>query len=656
MPPKSSYLGGIWINDDDYPAARLRTREQRKNFTIYEDPDSHEDNEMAATSMARSPTDPDPDLGNPNAQSNTNAETIPGPQANLEHPEPDQETPNAEMIPGPEADIEHPVNNNVPETPSTFAAIGLEQMMLASSRRQPVASTTESFIRGDNDVDELDSLTSPSPANESALPDITRAGGSSAGRRSPGWNRRERLIHTTVYRNDTNERERTYQPPLIGEGHVGLTPIRNTRASPLFPTPAGPMPPPQTPASRMMSTRSAAYRLLRPTGDSPALVVRSTDNYRDQLNARSGVVRQLFRNPGTNLGSTPAPSNASEPQPVHPRTPHDPLRPSRLRSVSFTSALNEDTEMASPSVATPECQTGETRVAATECQTGETHVTTPQSQTGETPVITPEGQTGGTPPTPHTPHTPNTWISPSRVTPELVARLFTSRAYRNRDEPMEMTPSPPELESASPDDRKMEDAFWTPNKPGASLNAAGSQKKVAAAQNPAPTEYKAPIVNSASFGDAMAQDFASIQNVAPIENSTPVQDAMSPGTTRVRTVISAEITTTITKTPSPPQSPTPARRPTDKQIAATPHKTANAPRRQVASTPQRKGKGGVEQKTNRRRTADHIISGGINRRQELRTSPRYSLRDSTRGIMPGTYSLTPVRKKPFKAESAPKEK
>lgn len=631
------------------PLRRRRTRGE---------PDSHQGNETAATPMARSPTDSDLDPENPNAQ-------IAGRQANMEHPDPDEENSNAEMIPGTQADIEHPVNNNVPETPSTVAAIGLEQMVLASSRRQPFASATKNFTGHNNNADELDAPTSPSPANRSALPDITSAdrisatgpGAETLSMRRPITNIQELNIQELMNRNRAerftrNDRIKRERPNRYGEGHFELTPIRYMRAGiPLVPplelrvppprTPASLMPPPQTPVSQIKRADSPASRLLRPTGPSPALIVRSTSTH-DEGNATPGVVRKLFPQHGTNLVSTPVPNrNASEPQLVRPRTGHDPLRQSRLRSVSFASALDEDMEMASPSV------------AIAECPTGETHVTTPQSQTGETTVITPEGQIGGSPPMPHTPRTPNTWISPSQITPDLVARMLTTPVYRNRDEPMEMTPSPPELKPDSPGDKKMEDVFWTPKKAGASLN-----KRVASAQHPTPMESKAPIANSAPFGDAMAQDSAPIQNVAPIGNSAPVQDAMSPGTTRVRTVISTEITTTITKTPSPPQSPIPTRRPTDsrRRVAATPHRAANAPRREVASNPQRKGKGGAEQNTNRRRTAEHVIPGGINRRQELRTSPRYSLRDSTRGIMPGTYTLTPVRNRPFEAESATKKK
>lgn len=654
MPPKSSYPDGTGLNDryTNYPPsvglrARPRTTGGRQNVTVYEDPDGHEDNETAATPMAHSPTDPDPD----------------------------QENQNPEMIPGPQADIRHSaVNNNVGERLSMYPANGLQQMMLATPRRRPIASATQNFIRRNNNARQFDPPTSLSSAYGSVLHDITGADEIYAERPRaerdsiicPIRNDRGRLIRHALRRhanNITNDRELIYPErinPLIGEGDVGRTPIGAVANLFVQTPPMIIIQPPRTPASQSKPTQSPASRLLSSPRYSPALIVRSTGTHDDGVDPPPVVVRQLFGKHATNLVSTPAPNrNASEPQLVLPQTLHDPHRPSRLRSVSFTSAVNGNAEMASPSVATPECQTGETRVPATECRTGETHVTTPQSQTRETPVITPKLQTGGTPPTPHAPHTPNTWISPSQVTPDLVARMLATAAYRNRDEPMEMTPCPPELKPASPDDRKIEDAFWTPNKPAVSLNVAGFQKNVAAAQNPAPMEYKDPIVNSAPFGDAMAQEPAPIQNVAPIGNPAPVQGAMSPGTTTVRTVVSTEITTTIMKTPSPPESPIPARRPTEnlRRIAATPHKTANnTPRRQVASTPQRKGNGGAEQKTNRRRTTNHIIPGGINRRQELRNSPRYSLRDSTRGIMPGTYLLTPVRNRPFEAESASKEK
>lgn len=217
--------------------------------------------------------------------------------------------------------------------------------------------------------------------------------------------------------------------------------------------------------------------------------------------------------------------------------------------------------------------------------------------------------------------------------------------YGNPEEPMEITPSPPKLEPASPDDRKMEDALWTPSKQ-ASSNVAGFREKVAAVENTIP------------FGVAMAQDFARSQHVSPIGNPDAAQDGLSLGTTTMRTFISSEITTTIKTTPSPLQSPTPAPKPTDtrRRTAAKPQKTADAPRREVANKPQRKGKGGTEQKKNQRRSAKPVIPGGINRRQELRTEPRYSLRDSTRDIMPGTYSIAPARNGPFKAESPSKSK
>lgn len=605
-------------------SASRRTRMERENFIIYED-------ETATSPVMHSPINPQPNPQNQNAQSNLNAESIPGPHT-VEHPNPDQETPDAEIIYETQAEIENHIDNNVPVTPSTSAAIGLEQMILAS-RRQLFVSESENFSIGLDDIaEELDEPTSPTPANRSALPNIPSADGISAG--GP-W------AETFFSRIPT----RSLSPPMVH------TPTR------LMPSPQTPVSrpsrtrppqtpvsrpsqtrPPQTPASRASrsrTTQSPAARLLRSTGPSQRLIVRSTgiqDN--DGVNARPGVVRNLFTRQGTNLVSTPSPNrNASEPRVFRLRTGHDPLHPSRLRSVSFTSSRNEDTEIASPSVAIPEFPTGET------------HVTTPQGQTEENPAITPESQTGGSPPTPHTPVEPSAWILPSQATPDLVARMFVTPVYRNRDEPMEITPSPPELRPASPNDRDVEEAFWTPSKPTASLN-------VAAAQNPGPMEHEA------IFDDAMAQEFAPIQSVAAIGNPAPVQDAMSPGTKTMRTFISTEITTTITTTPSPQLSPIPAHSHTDnlRRTAATPHRTANAPRRPVASTPQQKKKGGAEQDTSRRRTADRVIAGGMNRRQELRDTPRYSLRDSTRGILPGTYLLTPVRDRPLEPETASKKK
>lgn len=582
---------------------RPRRMMERQSFTIYED-------ETATTPMARSPTDPEPDPANPNAQSNSNAETILDPPANMEQPNPNEEIVNAETILRTQAGIENTVDNNVPVTPSTSAAMGLEQMILAS-RRQPDASEVEDFSRLDDIAEEIEEPMSPSPANRSALPDIPSADEISAG--GPG-------AETFSIRIPT----RSLSPQLVQ-------------------TPTRLMPPPQTPASRASRSRPAqspAARLLRSTGPSQRLIVRSTGTQNDD-EARPSVVRNLFARHTTNLVNTPPPNrNASEPRVFRPQTGHEPLRPSRLRSVSVTSSLNEDTEMASPSVVIPELPTGQT------------HVTTPRGQTGETSVITPDSQTGGSPPTPPTPHTPNAWISPSQVTPDLAARMFVTPVYSNREGPMEMTPSPPDMKPASPNDKDMEDAFWTPSKARASLNVAGLQKKVATAQSPGPMQYEAPL------DDAMAQGFAPIQNVAPIGNPAPVQNAMSPGTTTVRTVISTELTTTIPKTPSPQRSPSPARRPTDnlRRSAATTDQTTNAPRRRMASTPQRTERGGAEQRTTRRRTADQVITGGINRRQELRPTPRYSLRDSTRSILPGTYSLTPVRNRPVEAESASKKK
>lgn len=666
MPPKSTYPDATWL-DDQYnnyppsfgPSARPRRRDERQIFTVYEDPDCHDDDETAAAT--------DPGLENPNAQSITNAETIPGPQANMEHP----------------------VNNNVPETPSTFAATSFGQMMLAS-RRRLVASAPETFGRDNNNADEHGVPPSPSPALGGALPKITSAGGRYPPEEepprsiSPRMNVGERLVRAPFYgfvSDDTSDHESfdaTFPPPLIGEeAGFGLTPNRKkmTAEFPLPQTPASRMPPPQTPASRMRPSQSPASRLLRPSGSTPALIVRSTGTHDDGIDG-TPVARRLFHDPSTTLDSTPMPNvNAWEPQLVRQPVPHTPLRPSRLRSVSFTLARNEDTEMASPIVTTPECQSDVTHVTTSESQTGETEsfvtmpefqtevtrVTTPERKTG---VATPEFQTGGTPPTPRTPRTPRTWISLSQLTPELEVRTIAPPVYRNRDEfPMEITPSPPGS-PPSLNDKDMADAFWTPNKPRPSSTTAGVEEKDAAAQKPtqmkdaAPVQNKAHIANSAPFGDAVAQDFPPIQNAAQIENPVPSLDAVSPGTTTVRTVISTEITTTIMKTPSPQQSPIPARRVTAnlRPSAATPRRASRAPRRQAASTPQRKGKDGAEQKTNRRRTADQIVPGGINRRQELRTSPRYSLRDSTRGIMPGTYSITPVRNKTFGVKGTPEKK
>ncbi len=213
-------------------------------------------------------------------------------------------------------------------------------------------------------------------------------------------------------------------------------------------------------------------------------------------------------------------------------------------------------------------------------------------------------------------------------------RIARCHLYGNPDEPVEMTPSPSKLEPASPDDRKMEDALWTPSKQGASSNVAGLRQKVAAADNLTPAEYESAIFSSVPFGVAMAQDFARSQHVSPIGIPATAQDSLSPGIITMRTLISTEITTSIKTTPSPLQSPTPAPKPTDtrRRTAAKPQKTADAPRRKVASSPQRKGKSGTEQNKNQRRSAKPIIPGGINRRQELRTEPRYSLRDSTRDI------------------------
>lgn len=97
-----------------------------------------------------------------------------------------------------------------------------------------------------------------------------------------------------------------------------------------------------------------------------------------------------------------------------------------------------------------------------------------------------------------------------------------------------------------------------------------------------------------------------IANLIPFSIAMAQEATMSPGTTTtMRTLISTEITTTISRTPSPLQSPTPADpRPIDnhrRRNAAKPHKTADAPRREVvaSSTPQRKGRGGEEEEKKR---------------------------------------------------------
>lgn len=590
----------------------------------------------------------DQGIPNPYAQrrADTNTQVIPANQAKMDHPDPGQEG-------------KHPVviNKNVPEeTPSKFAAKGLEQMVIASPSPRP--RLTLPLLGGTA----LPATASSSPIHRlplNAMPVLARPDDDyderSHQRRMvenalAQRERRSRQYNLAFAVHDMNKSESLDPAPSYYDGDVGLTPTRNTRADPPLvqtpaarmpppKTPASRMPPPTTPASRMKVPQSPASRLLRPT-PSPAYVVRSTGAHDDEVNATPGVVRVLFPSPnhkgvnatpGVQRVLFPAPSpkpNASEHPLVRPRASHDPF--SRQRSVSFASALDEDMEMASPNVATAERPTGEINVT-----------TTPQSQTGETKVITPEYQTGGTPPIPHTPRTPRTWISPSQMTPAIEARMHATPVYEHKDpdEPMEMTPSPQKSKPVSPDDRKMEDAFWTPSKHRASLDVAGLREKVAAAENSTSMEDKSPIGDSVPFGVAVAQD------------------AMSLGTTTVKTRIWTEITKTI-KTPSPLQSPTPAPRPTDnrRRNAAKPTKKADAPRREVASTPQRKGNGGAEQNKNRKRSTKPVIPGGINRRQELRTEPRYSLRDSTRGIMPGTYSLTPVRNRVIKAESPSKSK
>lgn len=698
MPPKSRYPDETWLDDQysNYPPSfgrqtrRPRTWEERQNFTIFEDPDCREDTETPATPWADPSTDPT--QGNPNAQSDTDAETNPGPQANMEPT----------------------IDTNVPETPSMFAAIGIGQMMLASTR-QPVALAAENFIGGDDD----DAPPSPSPAEgrvslttrlreeggspvdittETVPPINTDADGgfvvepesepTPANR--PRMDAGERFMRGRVQRSsnamDDNENsgfatvaaynvseaqfraEPSENVPLTAEsnqnvgvvfdytsmdnieppfrshtsdpnrgsfgnnsnelaareisGGVGIiagedpsenfpqTPIRTTKVVPfaLPQAPASQMLPPQRPASLMKppqsheSPKSHASQLLTPRKSVPALIVRSPEIH-GKGPGGTPLARLLFHDP-----SSPAPKHTAwEPQRVRPPIPNVPPHPSPLKSMSLFSTRNEDTEMASPRATTP------------------------------------ENQIGGSPPTPSTPRTPRIWISPSLLTPELAARMITPRAYRNRDEPMEITPSPT-APHESPTDEDMDDVFWTSRKPTVSSNVDSSVKADTTAPKPGPMENMTPV-----------------ESAAPIEKATSAEDAAGPSTTTVKTVVKSreiEITTTYMTTPSPPETPVASCR-TAANLrlgGATPRKAGHTSCREAASAPQYKGKSGVQQKTNRRRTADQIVAGGINRRQELRTSPRYSLRESTKGVVAGTYSFTPVRNKTCGAKTCPAKK
>lgn len=635
--------------------------EERGNFTIYEDPECRQGN--------------DPSQGNPNAQSNTNAETKPSPQANMEHP----------------------TGTNIPETPGASTATEIERMVLAS--RQPVALATENFIRGDND-DDVD----PAPTPSRAEGRNATEGNENLGFAAHSYSG---LVLDLASLDNSEPPTRPGSPdsirgsfsntmeissgvePITGEhsfGNPPQTPIGDTRRAPfaLPQTPASGMPPPQTPASRMQTSQSPAVRLLttrtpiaahpvrslrgngngvggtpvarrlfqdpnspartlnsreeprpfRPlTSDTPGPQtpaprmplpqtlgsrLRTSQSISQLLNSRlltsarsqrghdngvggTPIARRLFQDP-----SSPAPNdNAREPQAFHPLISNTTPRASHLRSVSLLDR-NEDTEMASPRATTP------------------------------------EDQTGGEPPTPPTPISSISWIDPLLLTPEIAARTIVQPPYRNRDEPMEMTPSPPGTH-ASPKDEEMDDVFGTPCKPKASNVA--SPVKNATVPKPTPVESTAPDY------DAVTQD------LAPIENSASVEDALGPNQTTIKTVIRSreiEITTTIMKTPSPPDTPTSVRN-TAHPSAATPSKAGHTPRREAASAPQCKGNGGAQQRKNRRRTADQIVAGGINRRLELRTSPRYSLRESTRGVVAGTYSSTPARNKKLGSKICPKK-
>lgn len=624
--------------------------EERQNFKIHEDPDCREGN--------------DPSQENPNARSNTNAETKPGPQANMEHP----------------------AGTNVPETPRTSTATEIGRMVLGSTR-QPVALATENLIRGDND-DEVDPAPTPSRAEGHNATDDNENSGFAARSYSGvvlDWASLDnpeppiRLGNPDLIRvsfaNITNIGEISSGiEPITGEhsfGNPPQTPIGGTRRAPfaLPQTPASHTQRSQSPAARLLTTRTPipahAVRSLRGNGrgvggtpvarllfqdaNSPArtlnfreeprlfrplisdtprrqtpasgmpplqtqasrmrtsLISTPARSLRVHDNGVGGtpVARRLFHDP-----RSPAPNDtARETQLFRSLIPNTPLRASLPSSVSL-SDRNEDTEMASPRATTP------------------------------------EDQTVGSPPTPPTPITSISWIHPSLLTPELAARTIVQPPYRNRDEQMEMTPSPPRSHT-SPKDEQMDDTFGTPCKPKASSNVA-SPVKNATAPKPAPMESAAPVYGAVT------------QDPAPIENSASVEDAAGPNQTTITTVIRSreiEITTTIMTTPSPADTPTSVRRTTAnlRPSAATPRKAGHAPSHEAASAPECKGEGGAQQKKHRRRTADQIVAGGINRRQELRTSTRYSLRESTRGVVPGTYSSTPARNKTSGSKICPKK-
>ncbi|MCJ1342163.1 hypothetical protein MMC31_000343 [Peltigera leucophlebia] len=671
------------------------------NFTIYEDP---VDAETPATPVAHSSTGPS--RRDPYEQSDTDAETSPGPPANMEHP----------------------AGTRVAETPSTFTAIGIRQMVLASAR-QPIALGTESLIAGDN-ADEVNAPPSPSPAEWRATwtgrhpeqgdplvdimtevaPPNTDTDGSfvvEPESETPGTSRRRMNVGERLMRSRFNglgnatddnensgfatrttsvvsgnpfrahnpenlpltaipppdptldmESNQTYQnhhvvvvdyasldnlePPfqsgapdsighssgdisknlaereipsgighITGEdpfGNLPQTPIRNTRVAPfsLPQTPASRMPPPQTPGSRIQPPQSPASRLLTSRDPIPAFAVRASIDHGNNQVVGTAIARQLFPDP-----SSPAPKHhVWEPQSVHHSVPTTPRRHSRLSFLPNSSDRNEDIEMAS------------------------------------TDAITPEYQTGGSPPRPLTPRTPRSWVSASLLTPELASKTITPRPYRDPDEPMEITPSPPGPH-ATPRDKEMVDVFWTPSKLKASSNVP-PMKNDSTAPKPALVDKTAPVCDALD------------QKPAPIEDSAPVEDTSSPSKTTVKTIIntSTEITTTIMRTPSPPDTPASARRisANNNVSAATPRKEGHTPGLEAASAPKQKGKCGAQKKTNRRRTADQVIAGGIDRRQELRTSPRYSLRESTRGVVTGRYSSTPVRNKTFGAKTCPATK
>ena len=658
--------------------------EERQNFMIYEDPDCRESN--------------DPSQENPNAQSNTNAETKPDPQANMEHP----------------------AGTNVPETPRTSTATEIGRMLLAS-RRQPAALATENFSRGDNG-DEVDPAPTPSRAEGRNATDDNDSSDFAARSYSgvvldlasldnpePPIRLGTQALIRVSFGNITSIGEiSSGNEPITGENSFGnppQTPIDYPRRAPfaLPQTPASRMQRSQSPAARLLTTRTPipahAVRPLRGNGNgvggtpvarrlfqdtnSPARTLSFREEFRplisdtprrqtpaagmpppqtqaslmrtslmsristparslrDQDNGVNGtpVARRLFQDP-----SSPALNdNAREPQSFRPLISNTPLRAGLLRSAPLSNR-NEDTEMASPRVTTP------------------------------------EDQAGGSPPTPPTPITSIYWIDPSLLTPEIAARTIVQPPYRNRDEQMEMTPSPPRSH-ASPKDEEMDDDFGTPCKPKASSNVA-SPVKNATAPKPAPVESGAPVYDAmtqdpapmesaAPVYDAVTQDPAPMgsaapvyhavtQDPAPIENSASVEDAAGPNQTTITTVIRSreiEITTTIMTTPSPPETPTSVRKTAAnlRPSAATPRKAGHAPSREAASSPQCKGKAGAQQKKHRRRTADQIVAGGINRRQELRNTQRYSLRDSTRSVLAGTYSSTPARNKTFGSKICPKK-